>query len=296
MEKEELKSTDYRIGKVIRIVICVMLIVISMTFLAKGASDPQNYKNTIAALDEKTSTVTKLTALATGTSAAITAIPDDIGTTIAEHLMDLNSSLLIVLIALFAEKYLLTIIGKAVFFIIIPLGLCVRILGTLKNDKAFAFKGFNIILAGILLFAAIPSSVMLSNEVEKVYNINLDETLESGEAAKSSTENATDTSESDEESDGGNFFSDTISKVTDAVTGAVTGALDKGEEFVETLTESLAVLIVTSCVIPLLTVFFFLWLIKMCIGLDFTGKLIGLHKAISTKQKNTFAKMKKNKE
>ena len=56
-------------------------------------------------MDKKTSTVTKLTALATGTSAAITAMPDDIGTTIAEHLMDLNSSLLVVLIALFIEKF-----------------------------------------------------------------------------------------------------------------------------------------------------------------------------------------------
>ncbi len=297
MEKEELKGTDYNRGKVIKVIACVILIVISMTLVTKWVSNPENYKKTIEALEQKTSTVTKITALTTGTSAAITAIPGDVGTTVAEHLMDLNSSLLIVLIALFAEKYLLTIIGKAVFFIIIPWGLLVKIIGMLKNNKELAFKGFNIIIAGLLLFAAIPSSVKLSDEVENVYNINLEETIKSGEAAKASTEGATDTEETEnEDADEGNFFSNTISKVTNAVTGAVTGALDKGEEFVETLTESLAILIVTTCVIPLLTVVFFLWLIKMCIGVDFAGRLIGLHKSISVKQKSAFTKKKKKME
>ena len=294
MEKEEVRGTEYNKGKAIKVIACIILIIVSMTLLTKMASNPENYRKTIEALEQKTSTVTKITALTTGTSAAITAIPGDVGTTVAEHLMDLNSSLLIVLIALFAEKYLLTIIGKAVFFIIIPWGLFVKIIGMLKNNKELAFKGFNIIIAGLLLCAAIPSSVKLSDEIEKVYNINLEETIESGEAAKASTEGATDTGETEnEDSDEGNFFSNTISKVTDAVTGAVTGALDKGEEFVETLTESLAVLIVTTCVIPLLTVVFFLWLIKMCIGVDFTGKLIGLHQLISVKQKSVITKKKK---
>lgn len=293
MKTEEVRNTGHSNWKVIQIVVCVILIIVSMTFLAKGAGNPNSYKNTIESLDKKTSTVTKLTALATGTSAAITAMPDDIGTTIAEHLMDLNSSLLVVLIALFHYKYLLIIIGKAVFSIIIPWGLCTRIIGILRENKEFAFKSINIILAGILLFAAIPSSVILSNEIEKIYNINLDEAIESGENAKTSSEDVTESTKSeDEEADKGNFFSNTISKVTDAVSGAVTGALDKGEEFLETLTESLAVLIVTSCVIPLLTVVFFLWLIKMCIGLDFAGSLLSLHRTLSNGQKKTLKKMK----
>ena len=158
--------------------------------------------------------------------------------------------------------------------------------------KRLRMKSLNIILAGILLVTAIPSGVMLSDEIEKVYNINLEDTVQSGEEAKASTENVTDSDDTDEDSEGGNFFSDTISKVTDAVTGAVTGALDKGEKFVETLTESLAVLIVTTCVIPLVTVLFFLWLIKMCIGLDFAGRLFSLHKVLSNGQKRAFQKVK----
>ena len=292
MEREELSVANHNKGKAIKIIACIVLIIVSMTVITKIAGNPQIYKNTIEALDKKTSTVTKLTALTTGTSAAITAIPGDTGTTVAEHLMDLNSSLLIVLIALFIEKYLLTIIGKAVFFIILPWGLCVKAIGIWKDEKEFGMKSLNIILAGILLVTAIPSGVMLSDEVEKVYNINLEETVQSGEEAKASTEDVTDSADADEDSEGGNFFSDTISKVTDAVTGAVTGALDKGEKFVETLTESLAVLIVTTCVIPLVTVLFFLWLIKMCIGLDFAGRLFSLHKVLSNGQKRAFQKAK----
>lgn len=293
MERKELNVASHNRGKAIKIITCIILIIVSMTLITQIAGNPQTYRNTIEALDKKTSTVTKLTALTTGTSAAITAIPGDTGTTVAEHLMDLNSSLLIVLVALFIEKYLLTIIGKAVFFIILPWGLCVKAIGIWKDEKEFGIKSLNIILAGMLLVMAIPAGVMLSDEVEKVYDINLEETVQSGEEAKASTEDVTDSADADnEESKGGNFFSDTISKVTDAVTGAVTGALDKGEKFVETLTESLAVLIVTTCVIPLVTVLFFLWLIKMCIGLDFAGRLFSLHKVLSNGQKRAFQKAK----
>ena len=73
-----------------------------------------------------------------------------------------------------------------------------------------------------------------------------------------------------------------------AVTGAmdkVTGALDSGKEFIKMSTEALAVLIVTSCVIPILVVAIFFWLIKMCIGLDFGDKFLNLHHAISAGQK-----------
>ena len=73
---------------------------------------------------------------------------------------------------------------------------------------------------------------------------------------------------------------------------SVTGALDKGKEFLKSLTETFAILIVTSCVIPLLTVVFFLWLIKMCIGLDFGDKLLSVHHALSEGQKKAFRKAK----
>ena len=290
--------------KVIGIALCVILILISMLPVTKQVSNPKTYSKTIETLDEKATNVMALTGVTAGISTAITLLPDDTGTTVAEHLMDLSSKLVIVLIALFLEKYLLTIIGKAVFFAIIPVGVLMIAIGIGKEDKHYLLKSMNIILAGILLFAAVPVGVTISDEIERVYQFNLEDVVQCGEEAKASTEDAAEgTADAEEnnteEAKKGNILTDTWSKVTDTVSGAVTGAmdtvtgaLDKGKDFLRTLTETFAVLIVTSCVIPLLTVVFFLWLIKMCIGLDFGDKLLSLHHALSTGQKKAFRKAK----
>ena len=276
-----------------------------MVPMTKKVSDPKTYSKTIEELDEKTANVMELTTVTAGISTAITLLHDDTGTTVAEHLMDLSSKLVIVLIALFLEKCLITIIGKAVFLAIIPIGLVMIAIGIGKEDKHFILKSTNIILTGILLFAAIPAGVGVSNEVEKVYQFNMEDVIESGEVAKTSTEDAADDASdtvensATEEEKKGNIITNTWSKVTDTVSGAVTGAvdsvtgaLDKGKEFLKSLTETFAILIVTSCVIPLLTVVFFLWLIKMCIGLDFGDKLLSVHHALSEGQKKRLEKQR----
>ena len=43
----------------------------------------------------------------------------------------------------------------------------------------------------------------------------------------------------------------------------VTGQLDKFENTLNRITESIAVLIVTSCAIPVAVLIFFLWLVKL---------------------------------
>ena len=60
-------------------------------------------------------TVLKLTASSTAASAGITAIPGDAGTPIAEKLADFSEYGILILCVLYAEKYLLSILGSGVF-------------------------------------------------------------------------------------------------------------------------------------------------------------------------------------
>ena len=97
--------------KCIYIVIWLLIGLLSFTVLGKYASAPESHQATIASLDEKKATVLELTAATTATSALITLLPGDIGTPIAEKVADLSGYLLIVLCAVFLEKYLVTITG-----------------------------------------------------------------------------------------------------------------------------------------------------------------------------------------
>lgn len=89
-------------GAVIGIKIAVLAIIALVSFfvVADYASSPEVHAETIEALDEKRSTVMELTAASTATSVAITMIPGDAATPIAEQLAELSSTFLVVLCAI----------------------------------------------------------------------------------------------------------------------------------------------------------------------------------------------------
>ena len=100
-------NITYDKKKCLGIIVLLVIATLSFSAGAKYAAAPEHHKETIAALDEKKDTVLELTVAATATSALITLIPGDVGTPIAEKVADLSGYLLIVLCAVFLEKYLL---------------------------------------------------------------------------------------------------------------------------------------------------------------------------------------------
>lgn len=50
---------------------------------------------------------------------------------------------------------------------------------------------------------------------------------------------------------------------------AVSGVTEKFEKLLNNVMEALAVLIVTSCVLPVLVLLFLMWIVKMLTGIDF---------------------------
>ena len=122
-----LNNMDEKQKKYFTIAVFLLLGLLSMTLAARVFTSFAATGSTVAYLDEKKKTVLELTAAATTSSAAITMIPGDIGTPIADKLADLSGYTLIVLVAVFLEKYLVTITGSLVFrFLLLdfPGGVC----------------------------------------------------------------------------------------------------------------------------------------------------------------------------
>ena len=63
------------------------------------------------------------------------------------------------------------------------------------------------------------------------------------------------------------------------------GGLDAAENFLNTLVESLAVLVVTSCIIPILVLIIFVWIIKKLIEVDLSKPLLICHDHIDKSAK-----------
>ena len=88
-DSNKIKIQDNR--RMLRIVLPLILALISMLVLTRISTSRDFHAKTIASLDDKKSTVMELTAASTAASAALTLLPGDTATPIAEKLADVFS-------------------------------------------------------------------------------------------------------------------------------------------------------------------------------------------------------------
>ena len=147
----------------VKVIIPLLLAAVSVFVITGHAVNPKLYDHTLASIVDKKTTVMELTAASTAAAAVISALPDDTGTPIAEQLADLSGYFLIVLSALYLEKYLTTITGYAAFTVLIPLACLLYSANVFYKEKdlrnaarKIIILGVAIILVIVLLFEIIP--------------------------------------------------------------------------------------------------------------------------------------------
>lgn len=252
-EKEEDIMSDKN-ERIVKVVVPIIIAIISVFVLARFAASPEFHAKTIGALEDKKTTVMELTAASTAASTAITLLPGDAATPIADKLADLSTYFLVVLCAIYLEKYLVTITGYVTFVILIPVACAMLSASVLWKKEIWKAIAAKLIIFGITIFLVVPASVKVSNMIEKTYNSSIEKTLES---AKQTTEEIE--KDAEEEKSG-------ISGIISSVKDGVAGAVEKVEHVLNNFIEALAVMLVTSCVIPIVVLLFFVWLIKMTVG------------------------------
>ena len=246
--------------RIAALVLLVLVACLSFFLIGRGASDPETYSSTITSIDDKVETVLKLTATSTIASAGISALPGDICTPISEKLADFSEYFLLILCVLYAEKYLLTIIGTGAFRILIPAACAFFGIGLFWNPKMMGKLGLKFALFALALYFVIPASIKVSDIIYDTYQVSINTTIEMAEQLAEDTE---ELAEAQEEEDEG-VLAGLWNRITETTDNLTEQAAETLNRFVETL----AVMIVTSCIIPLLVLFFFLWIIRMVTGIE----------------------------
>ena len=244
-----------RTKTILFILIPLIIAITSATVVTKEVTSVKFHKNAIESLEDKRTNVLELMAACTATSAAITLIPGDTGTPIADKLADLSSYFIIVISAIYLEKYLLTITGYAAFSFLIPLACLFWIVAVLLKNRSWSYLSMKIALFGLALFVIVPASLKISGVIEDTYQTSIEETVNS---AKKTNKEIEDGSKDE------GFWQGIWSKISSEAEGI-------SEELKNTLNnmvEAIAVMLVTSCLIPILVLFFFFWLIRMVLGVD----------------------------
>ena len=159
--------------EIIILVICLLAAILSFTAIASYTSSQGFMDPILQSLDEKKQDVLELTAASTGASIGITALPGDIATPIAEKMASISQYLLIVICAIYLEKYLVTVMGFVTFRILIPIGLALLAVGTAIGNRVWHRIAFRLILFGLALFCVIPISVHISDFISDSYKETL---------------------------------------------------------------------------------------------------------------------------
>ena len=235
---------------------CILIAALSFFFLAGILSSPETYSGIIRSIDDKVETVLKLTASSTAASAGITAIPGDAGTPIAEKLADFSEYGILILCVLYAEKYLLSILGSGVFKFIIPIACMLYPLGFFRDLEGIKPILKKIAIVSLALYFVIPLSVHISDRIYETYQASIDNTIS---AAEDLAEDAVIAGSSAEDQNA-------IQRIWSALSESASSLAERGAEILNRFIESLAVMIVTSCVIPILVLLFSLWIINQVFG------------------------------
>lgn len=248
---------------------------VSLIVFANIASNPETYTGIIGTLDEKKGNVMMLATTTTAASAAISALPNDMGTPIADKLVDFSSYFMVILAVIYLEKFLLTTLGFLGFGILIPVACALFAVavflrrGTLTRVNLQRL-GTKLAAFGLALALVVPVSVWLTDNVDATFDESL---AAASAAAQEATEQLEENTQEQAQEDQG-LLGGIASAVQEGWNGLTQGAqqaLDSLGDQLNTMIDTLAVMIVTSCLIPLLVLILFLQLVKIITGLDFGG-------------------------
>lgn len=237
------------------------------------------------------------------TSALITLLPGDTATPIAEKMADVSGYLLVVLCAIYLEKYLVTITGYVAFTYLIPIACGLWILNLVFENATVRKLAAKLAVFGIAISLVVPASVKISDLIGDTYQAQIDATIEDAKNTQNILENsdlvndtsATETetgttgavtahtqeknnSESGSASNIFDWAKDAISSAKDSVANVVENVTISTEDLVQKVENSLnhfieavAVMIITSCVIPMLVLLLFFWMVKIVLDVDLSG-------------------------
>lgn len=237
--------------------ILALLLAAALSFFVVSEKLPESgfVADSIESVEESSGTVMKFSAATLSTSLALSALPDDFATPLADSLADMNVYFIAILAVLFFEKILIQYGIKVAFTILIPLACLSGILFvTTKRD---ILKGLAARLCVLSLAVAfvVPCSTHITNIVAADLTEYVNETIQETEDGAGKLNEAMD---------GGGEDKTVFERLSDLFQTAVQDLSDLMLHFQNTIRRSMnsiAILILTNCLMPLLTFFVLKWLL-----------------------------------
>lgn len=252
-----------RYFRITAIIILSVMMVCSCTIVGDHFTNPETYAHTIEVLDENRSTVLTLSAASAAASAAISALPSDICSSLSSELSDFSSYFLIILSVIYLEKYMLTILGAVACYVLIPVGCSALLVFCFYPYSMLQNIGIKLLALSFALLAVIPSSIWVSDQINAIYSKSIELTIDSANTVSEQMLEVT----TDENNKEGSVI-DKAKDILGDLSGSVAGIIEQFKSVINRFIEAIAVMIVTTCLIPILVALFFTGMIKTLFGVE----------------------------
>ena len=213
-------------------------------------------KDSIESVEESSNTVMKFSAATLSTSLAISALPDDFATPLADSLADMNIYFIAILVMLHFEQLLIRYGVKLAFAIAIPAACGIGILSILLKKDLLKGIAARLAVLGLAVALVVPCSTHITNYVAADLTAYVENTIAYTEDGAYKLNEAME---------GGAEEQTIFEKLSDLFQTAINDMSNLMSHFQNTIRKcmnSIAILILTNCLIPLMNFFILKWILK----------------------------------
>ena len=238
------------------ILILVLIGVFSFFVITSWLPDRGFIKDSIKSVEESSNTVMKFSAATLSTSLAISALPDDFATPLADSLADMNIYFIAILVMLHFEQLLIRYGVKLAFAIAIPVACGIGILAILLKKELLKGIAARVAVLGLAVALVVPCSTHITNYVAADLTAYVENTI-------ADTEDGAD--KLNEAMDGGTEEQTIFEKLSDLFQTAINDMSNLLTHFQNTIRKcmnSIAILILTNCLMPIVNFFILKWILK----------------------------------
>lgn len=258
--------------QIARILIYVLMIVLSVTVISDKLSSPEFHSETIRVLEEQKADALALNVAITVASTALSAIPDDTATPIADKLAGLSLPMFMIVTFIYLEIFLLTSLGWIASSLLFPASCLLGIGYVLCRRDVMMIWSKKLLIFSLALAFLIPISTAVTSHVENTFSETVNQKLHAAY-------HVIDAAESEEEEENTNAFLSFFSNLGDSVASlgnSFTSLVDRAKNMLGTVVDAVAVLLITSCVIPVVTLILLLKAVKFVLNIDISVRYLVL--------------------
>lgn len=240
----------------IKILALLILAAFSFFFMSKWIPETDYIQYSMEQVEQNNKTVLAFEAATLSASLAISAMPEDFGSSYADALTDLNIFFALILVMLLIEKLLLIFGFKFAFSIAVPIACALCIIAILTQREAFRTLAARLCILGLAVALAVPCSTLISDVVAADLNTYVEETIAETDDGAEKLNLAMVSDEGDQT---------IFDKLSDLFSTAIQGVIDLMQYFQNMITKcmyAIAIMLLKTIVMPIVTFFFLRWVLN----------------------------------